>query len=124
MGRRVISWLVVLIVVAAIAVWAVHARDMRRAYARIRGGSTVIPSPFGDIEYAEAGTGQPVLVIHGSGGGFDQGGLLAGAVLGDNVRWIAPSRFGYLRSTFHQGATFDDQAHAYAFLLDLSLIHI
>lgn len=118
MVKRVISWLVVVTVVAAIAVWAVHARDMRRAYERIRGGSKVIPSPFGDIEYAEGGTGQPVLVIHGSGGGFDQGALLAGAVLGEGTRWIAPSRFGYLRSTFQQGATFDDQAHAYAFLLD------
>ncbi len=118
MVKRVISWLVVVTVVAATALWAVHARDMRRAYERIQGGSKVIPSPFGDIEYAEGGTGQPVLVIHGSGGGFDQGELLAGAVLGERVRWIAPSRFGYLRSTFHQGATFDDQAHAYAFLLD------
>lgn len=118
MVKRVISWLVVVTVVAAIAVWAVQARDMRRAYERIRGGSKVIPSPFGDIEYAEGGTGQPVLVIHGSGGGFDQGALLAGAVLGEGTRWIAPSRFGYLRSTFQQGATFDDQAHAYAFLLD------
>lgn len=118
MVKRVISWLVVVTVVAAIAVWAVHTRDMRRAYERIRGGSKVIPSPFGDIEYAEGGTGRPVLVIHGSGGGFDQGELLAGAVLGEGTRWIAPSRFGYLRSTFHPGATFDGQAHAYAFLLD------
>ncbi len=118
MVKRVVTWLFVVAVVAAIAAWAFHARDMRRAYERIGGGSRVIPSPFGDIEYAEGGTGQPVLVIHGSGGGFDQGKLVAGAALSDNVRWIAPSRFGYLRSTFHQGATFDDQAHAYAFLLD------
>lgn len=118
MIKRVVSWLVVVTAVAAIAVWATHTRDMRRAYERIQRGSKVIPSPFGDIEYAEGGVGQPVLVIHGSGGGFDQGDLLAGAVLGENIRWIAPSRFGYLRSTFHPGATFDDQAHAYAFLLD------
>ena len=118
MVKRVIFWLVIVTVVAAIVVWAVHGRDMRRAYERIQKGSKVIPSPFGDIEYAEGGAGQPVLVIHGSGGGFDQGELLAGAVLGENIRWIAPSRFGYLRSTFHPGATFDDQAHAYAFLLD------
>jgi len=39
-------------------------------------------------------------------------------VLGDQFHWIAPSRFGYLRSTFYEGATFDDQAHAYAYLLD------
>lgn len=118
MVKRVVSWLVVVTVMAAIAAWSLHARDMRRAYERIRVGSRVVPSPFGEIEYAEGGAGQPVLVIHGSGGGFDQGALLAGAALGEGVRWIAPSRFGYLRSTFHQGATFDDQAHAYAFLLD------
>lgn len=32
------------------------------------------------------------------------------AVLEDGFHWIAPSRFGYLRSTFHAGATFDNQA--------------
>jgi pimeloyl-ACP methyl ester carboxylesterase len=118
MIKRLASWLTVGTVVASIVVWAVHSRDMHRAYERIRGRSKVISSPYGDLEYAEGGAGQPVLVLHGSGGGFDQGELLARAVLGDRVHWIAPSRFGYLRSTFHEGATFDDQAHAYAFLLD------
>lgn len=98
--------------------WAAYVRDMRRAYARIDGRSQVIASPYGNIEYSEGGSGPAVLVIHGSGGGYDQGELLVRAVLGDDVHWIAPSRFGYLRSTFHEGATFDDQAHAYAHLLD------
>jgi pimeloyl-ACP methyl ester carboxylesterase len=57
-------------------------------------------------------------VIHGSGGGYDQGELIVQAFLDNRFHWIAPSRFGYLRSTFHDGATFDDQAHAYAALLD------
>jgi pimeloyl-ACP methyl ester carboxylesterase len=57
-------------------------------------------------------------VIHGSGGGYDQGELLVRALLGEQFHWIAPSRFGYLHSSFHDGATFDDQAHAYAYLLD------
>lgn len=91
---------------------------MNRAYERIRGKSTVVPSPYGDIEYTEGGSGPAVLVIHGSGGGYDQGELLARAVLDEQFHWIAPSRFGYLRSTFHEGATFDDQAHVYAYLLD------
>ena len=103
---------------AAAAVAGTYHRDMKRAYARIREGSTVVPSPWGDIEYAEGGSGPSVLVIHGSGGGFDQGELLAQAALGEGFRWIAPSRFGYLRSTFREGATWDDQAHAYACLLD------
>lgn len=57
-------------------------------------------------------------MIHGSGGGYDQGELLVQAVLSEHFHWIAPSRFGYLRSTFRENATFDDQAHAYAYLLE------
>jgi pimeloyl-ACP methyl ester carboxylesterase len=77
-----------------------------------------LTSPLGDIEFKRGGTGSPVLVVHGSGGGYDQGALIATAILDEGFDWIAPSRFGYLRSTFHQGATFDDQAEAYAYLLD------
>ena len=105
-------------IVAGAAVAAVYARDMRKAYGRLRGRSTVVASPFGDIEYAEGGAGPDVLAIHGSGGGCDQGELFAEAVLGDGFRWVAPSRFGYLRSTFHDRATFAEQADAYACLLD------
>jgi len=94
-----------------------YVRDMRAAYARIQGKSKVISSPYGDIEYTEGGQGPAVLVVHGSGGGFDQGELLARAALVDRFHWVAPSRFGYLRSTFRKGATFDEQAHAYAYLL-------
>jgi pimeloyl-ACP methyl ester carboxylesterase len=111
-------WVAITAVVMAAGTLAVYIRDMRRAYQRTRVGGKVVSSTYGDIEYAEGGAGPAVLVIHGSGGGFDQGELLARAVLGDGFHWLAPSRFGYLRSTFHAGATFDDQAHAYAVLLD------
>jgi 2-hydroxy-6-oxonona-2,4-dienedioate hydrolase len=122
-------------------------RDMTEAYQRIQGRSQRVASPFGDIEFLRGGgswsapAGPPVLVIHGSGGGFDQGELLAQAALGKDtpLGWIAPSRFGYLGSGFAghpwppgdsgshageqpgtpvPGAGFDEQAHAYAFLLD------
>jgi pimeloyl-ACP methyl ester carboxylesterase len=39
-------------------------------------------------------------------------------VLDDTFHWIAPSRFGYLRSTFHAGAGHEEQARVYAWLLD------
>lgn len=105
--------------VAAVALLlAAYLRDINRAYRRVRGKSSLITSRYGEIEYTEGGAGPPVLVIHGSGGGYDQGKLIVEAFLDDRFRWIAPSRFGYLRSTFHDGATFDDQAHAYAALLD------
>lgn len=118
MFRRILSWVAIGLVAAAVLVSAAYLWDMNRAYERVRGKSIVIPSPNGDIEYTEGGSGPAVLVIHGSGGGYDQGELLVRAVLGDQFHWMTPSRFGYLRSTFREGATFDDQAHAYAYLLD------
>ncbi|HEX9614535.1 MAG TPA: alpha/beta hydrolase, partial [Bacteroidota bacterium] len=118
MKRRILPWITVgLIMMVGLASMA-YVRDMRQAYERVRGQSEVIDSPYGDIEYTERGSGPAVLVIHGSGGGFDQGELIARAVLSEQFRLIIPSRFGYLHSTFHEGATFDDQAHAYAYLLD------
>lgn len=100
----------------ATAIW--FSVDTERAYARIRGHSAIIPSPIGNIEFKRGGAGVPVLVIHGSGGGYDQGELIATAILDERFDWIAPSRFGYLGSTFREGAAFDDQAKAYAALLD------
>jgi 2-hydroxy-6-oxonona-2,4-dienedioate hydrolase len=92
--------------------------DTRRAYQRVGGRSTIVASPYGDIEYTVGGSGPAVLVVHGGGGGYDQGELVAEAVLGDGFRWISPSRFGYLGSDLPEGATWDDQAHAFAALLD------
>ncbi len=99
-----------------LAIWFVL--DTRRAYARITGHSAIVPSPLGNIEFKRGGMGVPVLVIHGSGGGYDQGELIATTILDKRFGWIAPSRFGYLHSTFPHDSTFDDQATAYAYLLD------
>jgi 2-hydroxy-6-oxonona-2,4-dienedioate hydrolase len=118
-GGRVILGLVgAAVLVGLIVLTGAYRREMTRAYERIRNKSAVIPSRFGDIEFSQGGSGPHVLMIHGSGGGYDQGELLVEALLGNDFHWIAPSRFGYLRSTFHEGSTFDDQAHAYAHLLD------
>lgn len=96
----------------------VYRWDMHQAYRRIEQRGTIVASPYGDIEYTESGKGPDVLVIHGSGGGYDQGELMVEAVLGDDFHCVTPSRFGYLRSTFRPGATFDAQAHAYAYLMN------
>jgi 2-hydroxy-6-oxonona-2,4-dienedioate hydrolase len=115
---RVLAGVGAATVVAGAVAAVAYRRDMAAAHGRVRGQSELLPSPLGDIEFSQGGRGPAVLVVHGSGGGFDQGELLARAVLDDRVHWIAPSRFGYLRSTFAPGATFDEQAHAYAYLLD------
>ncbi len=115
---RILRWILLGLLTVAILVSVAYARDMKQAYERVRAGGTVIPSPYGDIEFTQGGAGPDVLVIHGSGGGYDQNELIAKAVLGNDFHWITPSRFGYLRSSFHEGATWDEQAHAYAALLD------
>lgn len=92
--------------------------DLRKARERVRAGSQVIQTPCGEIEYAVSGQGQPVLVVHGAGGGFDQGLDIAAPLIGQGFRLIAVSRFGYLRSPLPAEASAEAQADAYACLLD------
>jgi len=75
-------------------------------------------SRFGPIEYAIAGNGPPVLMVHGTGGGFDQGLSFTARLVARGYRIIAPSRFGYLRSAMPDDPSSDNQADALADLLD------
>jgi len=118
MSRKILVWTATALIVAVVFVSAAYLRDMNRAYERVRQKGETITSPYGAIEFTQGGSGPVVLVIHGSGGGYDQGELIAQAVLDEDFRWVTPSRFGYLRSTFQEGATWDEQAHAYAYLLN------
>jgi 2-hydroxy-6-oxonona-2,4-dienedioate hydrolase len=103
--------------VAGGATWHAFSSDIARARARTLGRSTVIQSRFGALEYAIEGQGPPVLMIHGTGGGFDQG-LDFAAPLTRQWRVIAPSRFGYLRSGFPKDPSSENQADVFADLLD------
>ncbi len=115
---RIILILLALLIVAAAGVYAIFVRDLASARARLAGRSKTIETPFGTLEYAVMGEGEPMLVVHGAGGGFDQGIDMTGAVAGRGYRLIAPSRFGYLRSTMPGNATTAMQADACAELLD------
>ena len=123
MIKSILLWTVIGVVLAFVLLAVAYTRKMNQAYERIAGKSEIITSPIGNIEYAEGGSGPPVLVIHGGGGGFDQGELIARTILTDKFHWIAPSRFGYLRSEMPENATWDEQAQAYAVLLDKLGVH-
>ncbi len=106
---------------ATLAVFTVvrYQTDMRDAAEHIAGmGSQVMETKCGPIEYAVRGSGYPVLVVHGNGGGFDHGLALGQGYLGEGFQIIAPSRFGYLRTPLPAGATPALQADAFACLLD------
>jgi pimeloyl-ACP methyl ester carboxylesterase len=99
------------------AVIAAFTRDLREARARLVAGS-VIDTAAGPIEYATAGDGPPVLIVHGAGGGFDQGLDIGAELARGGMRVIAMSRFGYLRTPLPADASAAAQADAHAALLD------
>lgn len=98
--------------------YGMYRRDLGAARLRIRTGRLAIDSPFGPIEFAESGGGPAVLVVHGAGGGFDQGLHAGRGILGDGYRIVAPSRFGYLGTPLPPDASPQAQADAYACILD------
>ena len=54
-----------------------------------------IDTARGTVEYADTGTGAPVLYVHGSPGGADQSVLMSAFLVAAGFRVIAPSRPGY-----------------------------
>ena len=91
---------------------------MDRAHDRIRQGSRVLDTRSGPIEVAVTPGTRPVMMIHGTGGGFDQGLNFAERLVAAGWQVIAPSRFGYLRTPFPADASSEAQADALASLLD------
>ena len=100
------------------AVWRSFAAALDAARARTVGRSTLVATRFGALEYAAEGDGPPVLMVHGTGGGFDQGLDFARRLAAAGRRVIAPSRFGYLRSAAPAEPSAERQADAFADLLD------
>ena len=80
--------------------------------------SQTAQTPRGVIEYALHGAerGTAVILCHGTGGGYDQGLVLARLLNG--VQGIAVSRAGYLRTPLDTGRSPAELADTYAALLD------
>lgn len=81
---------------------------------------TRIETAHGPLEYADTSSGPAMLCLHGAMGGCDQSLLLGRALLSepDRFRILALSRPGYLGTPLSTGATPDQQANAFAALLD------
>lgn len=112
-----------ILAIAAQSIWWRFDRDINLASARVAHGSALIATRCGPIEYQEAGTGVPLLAVHGSGGGYDQGMAFAGTLAHQGIRVIAMSRFGYLRTPMPADASAVAQADAHVCLLDALGIH-
>jgi pimeloyl-ACP methyl ester carboxylesterase len=117
--RRAISILIGLLVVGLCGLAYInYRRDIHQARRRVSTGSQIVQTPCGPIEYALAGDGPPVLLVHGAGGGYDQGLEIGDPLVKSGFRVIAMSRFGYLRTPLPGDASASAQADAHACLLD------
>jgi len=78
--------------------------------------SQIIQTSHGEIEFALHGEGAAVILCHSTGGGYDQGLILARLLNG--FQGIAVSRAGYLRTPVSTVSSPAKMADAYAALLD------
>jgi 2-hydroxy-6-oxonona-2,4-dienedioate hydrolase len=110
--------------VAGAALYGVYRREMAGIEAEVEAGGEIVPTGCGSIQYAREGSGRPVLVIHGAGGGYDQGLMLGRELFGPGHDIIAPSRFGYLGTPVPDDSSPSAQADAHSALLEkLRIFH-
>ncbi len=126
-ASRVFLLLLIALVIAWLVVWVIASRATAARVAELDAQRSLIETRHGTLEYSKWGEGPLVLVVHGAGGGFDQGRLLADAVGGDGFSFIAVSRFGYLGSELPKDPSTAAQAEAFIDLLDaleIDRVHI
>jgi len=120
MWKRVAVLLAGFALAVVVLVYVVVQVDFRRwrrgRHITLQSGSTLVNTDQGAVEYAVLGEGPTLLIMHGGLGGYDQAIQIAGFLKGFRV--VAPSRPGYLRTELSVGPTYEEQARAYAALLD------
>ena len=114
---QILAGAAVAMAIVAAAIVAIYRRDLRSGYRRLKQHARIAQTRQGPIEYGAEGSGNPALVIHGAGGGYDQGLLIARSIPSGH-QIIAPSRFGYLGTPIPRDASIAAQADAHAALLD------
>jgi pimeloyl-ACP methyl ester carboxylesterase len=79
----------------------------------LESGSQIANTAVGPVEYQIIGDSGPVVLrVHGTPGGYQKADAIEGR------RVLAPSRPGYLRTPIETGRTPEEQADAYAALMD------
>lgn len=118
--RMVIDILLGVLVIALVGIGLVgFVSWRRRLLAQLLGGSEMVDTAQGPVEFALAGTGPVILQVHGGAGGYDQSLTLSWNLHEAGFAVLTPSRPGYLRTPLTTGATPEQAADALAGLLDV-----
>jgi len=115
---RILFLLLAIILLAGGAFLAIYNGWRADRLEALAAGDLVAPQLEGDIQFAMRGSGPPILVLHGTPGGYDQGLLFGEKLVEAGFTVIAPSRPGYLETGLGAGLTPEDFARSLAFLLD------
>jgi len=121
--KRVLISIVVLSTLTTIIVPIAYYRWRVETFKALESGSQLAETSKGTVEYASVGNsedpGKPLLILHGTPGGYDAGMILADWLdLDNNTMCIIPSRPGYLRTPLNVGMTPADAADVMIALLD------
>lgn len=94
-GYSLLGFLLVIGVFLGYEYWLFQS-EMKMMSQSLEENASRIETTYGTLEFAVKGSGDPILVIHGAGGGYDQGLLLAETFSKDQALLIAVSRPGFL----------------------------
>lgn len=121
-NKKVIK-IIVVVLVCIIALYLVVqfircGMEAKKAYQRLKTyNAKTISLSYGKMTYVDQGKGEPILVVHGIFGGYDQAFDSVKEKISD-YRIIAPSRFGYLGSDVPKNPIPKEQARAFVELLN------
>src|SRR5687768_15500605 len=77
-----------------------------------------VDTALGPVELVRAGAGPPVLMIHGTPGGWDSSATMGRFLVEGGFELIAPARPGYQGTPLEGREAIDAQADLHAALLD------
>ena len=93
--KRILSVAAIILVLAVGWIYVRYESDISAARRKLQSGSQIAHTACGPIEYAVAGSGPAVLVIHGAGGGYSQVSAFNHLLASSGFKAIAMARFGY-----------------------------
>jgi pimeloyl-ACP methyl ester carboxylesterase len=116
MNLGTIIFLVLIMLIVVLVAW--YWRDRTAMIAKIKAEGRIIHTARGPMEYASFGDGPAVLSVHGWGGGGSGGYNMFRFLADHGFKVISLSRPGYLGTPLSVGETMEQQADAFAALLD------